>query len=264
MKNGLRKRGAIENTAPKVSFPPLSKAQEALVTGNRALVPYVVRQHIPGRMPDDAVSEGMVGLVMAAHRFDPGRGVKFNTYAGFWIRAYVLRWVLKDKAGGMMLGSTAAERRAFWNISRVRRRVGEDPVRVASELRVPVETAERMMQRLSARDVPLDHGDDETSRFVRNDRFGSPDDVLAVLADEAETAGRRQRLRQALELLPDRERHVLRSRWLTGSTEPRTLQEIATEMGVSRERVRQIETKAILLLKKRFAHSTDLMAAAAR
>lgn len=205
----------------------------------------------------DLVQEGNVGLMMAASRFDPDRNVRFSTYAMWWIRAAIQDFILRNHSI-VRTGTTAGDKSLFFNLRRLRARLGEGTngpishegrMKIALELGVDVAAVEAMEGRLSAADQSLDAGVDSEGGgdswvdFLADDRPG-PEEVVVELRD----AGTRSRwLRRALRELNDRERVIIHERRLREDAV--TLQELGEELGISKERVRQIEQRAIEKLR---------------
>jgi RNA polymerase sigma-32 factor len=185
---------------------------------------------------DDLIQEGNLGLITAVRRFDPSRGVKLSTYASFWIRAYQLRWLIKN-ARLVRIGRTAAERKIFFNARGVRARPEAAGVKagtgaVAHGLRVGQKELDETLRRLDAREVELaDHLSDATEP---PDELAARREAFAQVASEAQRFGTR---------LGARDRELFESRWLV--EDPPTLEEIGRRFGVSRECARQLEERVL-------------------
>ncbi len=220
-----------------------------LVTENLRLVYTVAKQyHARGMASEDLAQEGMVGLIKAAERFEPERGLKFGTYAVYWIRAYILIAIQND---GLVRVNGKDSRAIFWKYGKTTKaleREGIEPTSeaIAERLGVSVGAVDAIGARLHPRDVSLDSPvaakpeDNRTyADFFASDE-PSPEDNAE--ADETSTANR-QTIERALANLSVRERRIIRSRHM--QDDPETLQEIGDCMGLSRERVRQIEARAL-------------------
>jgi RNA polymerase sigma-32 factor len=197
----------------------------------------------------DLIQEGNLGLLQAVQRFDPYAGTKLASYAAYWIRAYILKYLM-DNIRLVKLGSTRAERKLFFRLNREKReleRLGfrPEPRLIAERLDVDESDVVSMEQRLSGGEVSLDApvGDDGDGA-----RYG---DFVAAPAASAETIVADENLREtflshvhsfATELGP-REQRILEARIL--AEEPLTLQQLGDEMGVTRERVRQLEKQLV-------------------
>lgn len=205
----------------------------------------------------DLIQEGNVGLMQAAARFEPERGIRFSTYAVWWIRASIQDYILRNWSI-VRTGTTAAQKSLFFNLRRLRARIAnrtgdhdltdETRGQIASELGVPVADVVAMEQRMTSADQSLNatvsnEGEDEWQSLLADDR-PNPEDVVIGLRDNAT---RTAWLNAALGRLNPRERAVIRERRLKDETV--TLEALGHEMGVSKERVRQIEARAMNKLK---------------
>jgi len=203
----------------------------------------------------DLVQEGNIGLIQAVRKFDPYRGVKLSSYAAFWIRAYILKFILNNWRL-VKIGTTQAQRKLFFNLRKERERLeqaGFQPTAalIAENLKVTEREVEEMEKRLAAPEASLDapvSSDDDGSRS-RLDYVPSE----GLRPDEAVEEGEftnllRVKLETFARTLEGREQTIFRDRWLTDS--PRTLQELGDEYGVSRERARQLEKRLLGRLKK--------------
>jgi RNA polymerase sigma-32 factor len=200
----------------------------------------------------DLVQEGNIGLMQAVRKFDPERGLRLITYAVWWIRAYIQNFIMKSWSL-VKIGTTQAQKKLFYKLAQTRnalRKLGEGEItaEIADILDVDAAEVEEMSLRMGHRDLSLDvelaEGDDYSLLDILPDRRPSQEHLL-IAREERRLLGERTRL--ALEGLPSRERQIVEQRIL-GET-PRTLQEIADEFGISRERVRQLEQNALRRLK---------------
>ena len=231
-------------------------AARMLVTSNLRLVvkiAYDYRQAYKNLL--DLVQEGNIGLMQAVKKYDPYRGVKLSSYAAWWIRAYILRYILNNHRL-VKLGTTQAQRKLFFNLKKEKARLqaqGIDPTpqRIADRLDVPVKDVVSMDRRMSAGDASLDaplKGGDEGRTVSRIDLLGSgaaPADE--VLADEELGDMLKDKIHAFGETLTGRDRSIFDKRLV--SEEPLTLQELGNEFGVSRERVRQLEKRLLGQMK---------------
>lgn len=205
----------------------------------------------------DLVSEGNVGLMQAAARFEPEREVRFSTYASWWIRSSIQDYVLRNWSI-VRTGTTSAQKSLFFNLRRLRARIAdtgdgimsvENREWVASHLGVPVRDVETMASRLSGSDRSLNaplsiDGDGEWQDMIA-DEAAIPEQLVMV---EHDTAKRRKWIAEALKTLNPREMHIISKRRL--AEESMTLEALGEELGVSKERVRQIEHQALGKLRK--------------
>jgi RNA polymerase sigma-32 factor len=227
-------------------------AAHRLVTANLRLVvkiAYEYRRAYKNIM--DLVQEGNVGLMQAVKKFDPQRGVKLSSYAAWWIRAYILRFILNNWRM-VKLGTTQAQRKLFFNLNKEKQRLlamGIDPTPKAIAERLNVEEKEvaDMDVRLGASEASLDApiGDSEGKVTARVDMIPATQDGADVMLAEAEMQsalkGKLDTFRQTLKG-KDLEIFDLR---LAAPDEPLTLQELGDRFGVSRERVRQLEARLV-------------------
>jgi RNA polymerase sigma-32 factor len=216
----------------------------------------------------DLVQEGNVGLMQAAARFEPERGVRFSTYAAWWIRSSMQDYVLRNWSI-VRTGTTAAQKSLFFNLRRLRARLDEPsgtPLsetgrrRIAEELHVDIAEVESMDLRLSAPDQSLNlpvgvEGEEEWQDFLP-DRRPTPEAVVIGLRDGAT---RSRWLAEALGELTPRERTIIHERRLR--EEGATLEELGRALGVSKERVRQLEHRALVKLRESMRRRTDDAAA---
>jgi RNA polymerase sigma-32 factor len=233
-------------------------AARDLVLSHLRLVVSVARNYMGYGLPQaDLIQEGNIGLMKAVKRFDPERGVRLASFAIHWIKAEIHEYILRNWRM-VKIATTKAQRKLFFNLRSMKPTTASltpgEIDRMAETLKVKPSDVIEMEQRLQGGDVALDPGPDEGEDFV------SP---IAYLADHAEgpaqayernqaeelkTAG----LAAALQALDPRSRRIIEARWLAES-DPRTLHELAAEFGVSAERIRQIEVKAMQKMKKSLA-----------
>lgn len=214
----------------------------------------------------DLVQEGNVGLMQAAARFEPDREVRFSTYAAWWIRSAMQDYILRNWSI-VRTGTTAAQKSLFFNLRRLRAKI-EDASnngsltqagrqKIATELKVEVHEVEAMEMRLSGADQSLnapisDSGEDDWQDFLADQR-PSPEDVVIGMRD---STTRSKWLAEALGELSPRERTIIAQRRLRD--DGATLEELGRELGVSKERVRQLEHRAMLKLKESMMRRVEL------
>lgn len=205
----------------------------------------------------DLIQEGNVGLMQAAARFEPEREVRFSTYASWWIRSTIQDYVLRNWSI-VRTGSTSAHKSLFFNLRRLRSKIAnatgemdlteQSREQIAKELGVSVKDVEVMEQRLSAHDQSLnvmigDDSDDDWQGFLVDDR-PTPEQVVIGARD---AKSRSAWLNSALGQLTDRERTIIEVRRL--SEDGATLEDLGKTLGISKERVRQLESRALSKLK---------------
>jgi len=204
----------------------------------------------------DLVQEGAVGLMQAAARFEPERGVRFSTYAGWWVRAAMQDFVLRNWSI-VRTGTTASGKSLFFNLRRLRARLGdmdgrlspEARAKIAVELGVDEDDVEAMAARISAGDrslnAPVAAGAEDAYQDFLPDEAPTPDVEVEARLDGL---SRQSALVEALKVLNPRELAIIQARRLTD--EPRTLESLGEDLGVSKERVRQVEHAALAKLRQ--------------
>jgi RNA polymerase sigma-32 factor len=223
-----------------------------LVTANLRLVVKIAHEYRRAyRNLLDLIQEGNVGLMQAVKKYDPLRGVKLSSYAAWWIRAYILKFILNNWRL-VKIGTTQAQRKLFFNLRKEKEkleRMGFEPEHklLAERLDVTEDEVAEMERRLDASDMSLDvpvSRDDEGGRTRLDAMSGSADMRPDVRVEGEEfRALLREKLEQFAAGLEGREANLFRERWLTDS--PQTLQEIGDRFGISRERARQIEKRLL-------------------
>jgi RNA polymerase sigma-32 factor len=233
-------------------------AAHKLVTSHLRLVAKIAMSYRGYGLPiSEVVSEGNVGLMQAVRRFDPERGFRLATYAIWWIKAAIQEYILRSWSL-VKMGTTANQKKLFFNLRKAKARISAfeegdmrpDQVKeIASQLGVTERDVVEMNRRLG--------GDASLNAPIREDGdSGEWQDWLADesagqesrLAESEQSENRHKALGQALGVLNDRERRIFESRQL--ADEPSTLEDLADEFGVSRERVRQIEVRAFEKVQK--------------
>jgi RNA polymerase sigma-32 factor len=231
-------------------------AARQLVTSNLRLVVKIAYDYRRAyRNVMDLIQEGNIGLMQAVKKYDPYKGVKLSSYAAWWIRAYILRFILNNWRL-VKLGTTQAQRKLFFNLSKEKARLsamGIEPSaeNIAKRLDVTTDEVTSMDRRLSAGEMSLDTpvGNDESRSQSRVDlmpALGTRVDEL--LADEELGRMLHSELHAFGETLKGKERQIFYERLM--ADDPRTLQELGVDFGVSRERVRQLEKRLQMRLKK--------------
>ena len=233
-------------------------AAQQLVTSHLRLVARIAMGYRGYGLPvGEVISEGNVGLMMAVKKFDPDKGFRLATYAMWWIRASIQEYILRSWSL-VKMGTTAAQKKLFFNLRRVKGQIQaleegdlkpEHVTQIATKLGVPEQDVISMNRRLSG-DAPL-------NAPVRSDQeSGEWQDWLVddtpnqeeTLAETEELGIRKGYLVQAMSTLNDREKRIFEARRL--QEDPATLEDLSTEFGVSRERIRQIEVRAFEKVQK--------------
>jgi len=229
------------------------KAAHQLVTSHLRLVAKIAMGYRGYGLPiGEVISEGNVGLMQAVKRFEPERGFRLATYAMWWIKAAIQEYILRSWSL-VKMGTTANQKRLFFNLRRVKGQIqaldeGDlkpDQVKeIATRLGVTEEEVQMMNRRLggdSSLNAPL-RADSEGSGEWQDWLVDDSDTQETRMAEREEADQRHELLHDAMGVLNERERRIFEARRL--AEDPITLEELSTEFGVSRERVRQIEVRA--------------------
>ena len=215
-----------------------------------------------GAPMNDLIQEASLGLMKAADKFDPDRGVRFSTYAVWWIKASIQDYVMRNWSM-VRTGSTSSQKSLFFNMRRVQARLEREAASrgerldahqlrhmIASEVGVPLHDVEMMEGRLAGSDFSLNatqSTEDEGREWI-----DALEDEGAIAAETVEHDKDIDTLRdwlvKAMGALNDRERFIVRERKLRD--EPRTLESLGNELGLSKERVRQLEAAAFGKMRK--------------
>ncbi len=204
----------------------------------------------------DLIQEGNVGLMQAVRHFDPDKGARLGHYASWWIRSYILKYIL-DNFRLIKLGTTKAQKKLFYNLMREKEKIEAmgyyaTPVELGKRLGVPAEQVEEMQRRLTTPEYALEApaGKREGTAILKD--FLPIDEVPVDerLADAQAHDMLRQKFDEFAGELTERDRKIFYERLLAEL--PRTLQDIADEYGISKERVRQIEGRIVERLKEFF------------
>ncbi|MFZ2852619.1 MAG: RNA polymerase sigma factor RpoH [Rhodocyclaceae bacterium] len=225
------------------------EAARQLVLSHLRVVISIARGYLGYGLPHaDLIQEGNIGLMKAVKRFDPARGVRLVSFAMHWIKAEIHEYVLKNWRM-VKVATTKAQRKLFFNLRSMK--PGSEalvPAQVASiahQLSVKPEDVIEMETRLSGHDLALEANDDDDDAFAPiaylADSSGEPTRVLEARAKAYQQG---DGLQAALACLDERSRRIVETRWLNEEN-PATLHELADEFGVSAERIRQIEVKAL-------------------
>jgi RNA polymerase primary sigma factor len=222
-----------------------------LITANSRLVISIAKKYTQrGVSFLDLIQEGNIGLMRAAKRFDYKRGYKFSTYATWWIRQAVSR-ALADQSRTIRLPVHRSDQlsKMFRIQHQLRHNLGRDPIvaEIAEALEVTPEIIQQMMKESQfplSLDMPTSFEDDSVlGDFIEDQESPDPDEIANI-------SMMRQHLDQILDILPPREAKILMLRYGLANGETHTLQAVGEKIGVSRERIRQIEAQAMRRLRQ--------------
>ena len=215
-----------------------------------------------GAPMNDLIQEAGLGPMKAADKFDPDRGVRFSTYAIWWIKASIQDYVMRNWSM-VRTGSTSSQKSLFFNMRRVQARLERESAAagevldahqlrqmISTEVGVPLADVEMMEGRLAGSDFSLNATqsvDDEGREWIEALEDDSPQ-AAETVEHEHDAAQLRAWLMEALGALNDRERFIVRERKLR--EEPRTLESLGQELRLSKERVRQLEAAAFLKMRR--------------
>jgi RNA polymerase sigma-32 factor len=230
------------------------KAAHKLVTSHLRLVAKIAMGYRGYGLPiGEVISEGNVGLMQAVKRFEPERGFRLATYAMWWIKASIQEYVLRSWSL-VKMGTTANQKRLFFNLRKVKSKIQalddgdlnpEQVKEIATRLSVSEEEVVSMNRRLSgdaSLNAPIRSSDGEAGGDWQDWLVDDHDSAETMLIEQDELENRREMLTGAMSSLNDRERRIFQARRL--ADDPVTLEDLSTEFGISRERVRQIEVRA--------------------
>ncbi|NND36610.1 MAG: RNA polymerase sigma factor RpoH [Gammaproteobacteria bacterium] len=233
-------------------------AARRLVMSQLRFVVHIARGYNGYGLPlGDLIQEGNIGLMKAVKRFDPDVGVRLVSFAVHWIRAEIHEYVLRNWRL-VKVATTKAQRKLFFNLRKAKKFLGwlsaAETEAIANDLGVTAKEVTEMEKRLAGHDLAFDPspGEDEEKAYSPAHYLPSPTPDPADIVEAGDWQEQNSdRLVAALEDLDDRSRQILQERWLT--EKKTTLQDLAARYGVSAERIRQIEQRAIKLLRSELA-----------
>jgi RNA polymerase sigma-32 factor len=243
------------------------KAADDLITSHLRLVARIALGYRGYGLPiGEVISEGNIGLMQAVRRFEPDRGFRLATYAMWWIRASIQEYILRSWSL-VKIGTTANQKKLFFNLRKAKSRIAAldegdlrpDQVKILADRLGVAETDVVEMNRRLGGDVSLnapirEEGDaGEWQDWLVDDSAGQE----LTLAESEEMENRRKALGSALGVLNDRERRIFEARRL--GDEPVTLEALAEQFDISRERVRQIEVRAFEKVANAVRHRVAAM-----
>jgi RNA polymerase sigma-32 factor len=259
--------GSIESYIQSVnSFPILSQEEETslarrlwnqgdleaaqqLILSHLRFVVAIARGYIGYGLPQaDLIQEGNIGLMKAVKRFDPERGVRLVSFAVHWIKAEIHEFIMRNWRL-VKIATTKQQRKLFFNLRRMKQGLDtmnpQEVDAMATQLGVKSEEVVEMEKRFNGSDISLEPiSDEEDDAFSPINYLTDGEEPSQILENEQITHLREKGLQQSLACLDDRSRHIIEARWLR-EKDTATLHDLAAELGVSAERVRQIEAKAL-------------------
>jgi len=229
-------------------------AAQQLILSHLRFVIAIARSYKGYGLPQaDLIQEGNVGLMKAVKRFDPERGVRLVSFAVHWIKAEIHEFIMRNWRL-VKIATTKQQRKLFFNLRSMKKSLDtmspQEVNTVAQELNVKPEEVIEMEKRFSGCDISFEPlADDEDETFSPTAYLTDGVEPSQILEAKENNALCGEGLHQSLKNLDDRSRHIIEARWLR-EKETATLHELADELGISAERVRQIEAKAIQKIRK--------------
>ena len=230
------------------------EAARQLVLSHLRLVVAVARGYLGYGLPHaDLIQEGNIGLMKAVKRFDPARGVRLVSFAIHWVKAEIHEYILRNWRL-VKVATTKAQRKLFFNLRSMKPGFATlspgEVKRIASELKVKPEEVVEMETRLAGREMAFEAPDDEEEVYAPAQYLADPDaEPSRQLEAEEEERVQSEGVSRALAALDPRSRRIVEARWLK-EKDSATLHDLAAEFGVSAERIRQIEAKAMQKMKQ--------------
>ncbi|HVN97425.1 MAG TPA: sigma-70 family RNA polymerase sigma factor, partial [Syntrophorhabdaceae bacterium] len=235
----------------------LTAAERLTVSNLRLVVKIALGYHNIYLNILDLIQEGNVGLLHAVKRYNPYKGTKFSTYASFWIRAYILKYIM-DSWSLVKVGTTQGQRKLFYRLNGEKRRlealgIYPTPKILAKNFGLKEREVEDMEKRLTHNDMPLDAPVCDGSNDTFMDQMSSDEDVEEIVSERHESETVSRMMEEFKATLDDRDRYIFDHRIV--AEEPMTLNDLGNSFQISRERVRQVETRIVKRFKTHFQGS---------
>ena len=241
------------------------KSAHKLVTSHLRLVAKIAMGYRGYGLPvNELISEGNIGLMQAVKKFDPEKGFRLATYAMWWIKAAIQEYVLRSWSL-VKMGTTSAQKKLFFNLKKMKKQIApyeegdlkkEQVDQISKKLGVKTEEVVNMNRRMMGQEKSLNDPIKDGEKGEWQDWIVSDDlDQELFVSQKQEMDEKRSLLHQSIKILNNREREILEERKL--SSEPKTLEELSKKYKISRERIRQIETKAFEKLQKAMLNATQ-------
>ena len=241
------------------------KSAHKLVTSHLRLVAKIAMGYRGYGLPvNELISEGNIGLMQAVKKFDPEKGFRLATYAMWWIKAAIQEYVLRSWSL-VKMGTTSAQKKLFFNLNKMKKQIApheegdlkKDQVdQISKKLGVKTEEVVNMNRRMMGQEKSLNDPIKDGEKGEWQDWIVSDDlDQELFVSQKQEMDEKKSLLHQSIKILNDREREILEERKL--SSEPKTLEDLSKKYKISRERIRQIETKAFEKLQKAMLNATQ-------
>ncbi len=241
------------------------KSAHKLVTSHLRLVAKIAMGYRGYGLPvNELISEGNIGLMQAVKKFDPEKGFRLATYAMWWIKAAIQEYVLRSWSL-VKMGTTSAQKKLFFNLKKMKKQIApyeegdlkkEQVDQISKKLGVKTEEVVNMNRRMMGQEKSLNDPIKDGEKGEWQDWIVSDDlDQELFVSQKQEMDEKKSLLHQSIKILNNREREILEERKL--SSEPKTLEELSKKYKISRERIRQIETKAFEKLQKAMLNATQ-------
>ena len=244
-----------------------TNAAHQLVTSHLRLVAKIAMGYKGYGLPiTDIISEGNIGLMQAAQKFDPEKGFRLTTYAMWWIKAAMQEYILRSWSL-VKIGTTAVQKKLFFNLRSAKNRIQayeegdlkqENLEKISNQLNVPEKEVINMNRRLSGGDPSLNAtikaDGDQTGEWQDWLESDEPNQEESYSEKEEENL-RKEMINESLQVLNDRELDIIQTRKLSDT--PTTLEELSEKYNISRERIRQIEVRALEKVKEALEQSMN-------